>query len=57
MIVIATNVAETSITIPTVILLNLKKNINNLYKKMIKIRYVIDTGKFKKKITDPKIGL
>lgn len=38
MIVIATNVAETSITIPT-------------------IRYVVDAGKQKRRITDPKIGL
>ncbi len=38
MIVIATNVAETSITIPT-------------------IRYVIDSGKVKKKHVDNRIGL
>ncbi|CAD8060905.1 unnamed protein product [Paramecium primaurelia] len=38
MFVIATNVAETSITIPT-------------------IRYVVDAGKQKRKITDTKIGL
>lgn len=38
MFVIATNVAETSLTIPT-------------------IRYVVDAGKQKRKLIDPKIGL
>lgn len=38
MFVIATNVAETSLTIPT-------------------IKYVVDAGKQKRKIIDPKIGV